>query len=394
MKLVGIAGLSLLGRVGAVQLASWGNSTYDVGLGLGSVWEFSLPTEWVAAPPLDYSYGRCNYAAVTATNVGTGVQETGYIRYGIENHGSCADSHCSGDWGRFCMVNSAQSTGVDDFPYFNTWVHHSTPNCRTTSDSGWGGGCGGSVLTFWALGGSGWETVYAWSGKVYGTAQVWTRTMTAGETIRVGFDAAGSNAPAPPPPTPAPPPPTPPPTPSPTPGAAAAVGDPHLQNVHGERFDLMKPGKHVLINIPRGVSAEKSLLRVQADARHLGGQCADMYFQEVNVTGSWAEAKQAGGYHYSVNHGDVETPEWAAFGKVGLKVVHGRTDSGLSYLNVYVKHLGRAGFAVGGLLGEDDHEDVITPAADCAKSMSLLDGTGEGGQNAPLVLSVAEATLA
>jgi hypothetical protein len=76
-------------------------------------------------------------------------------------------------------------------------------------------------------------------------------------------------------------------------GGAAAVGDPHLQNVHGERFDLMKPGKHVLINIPRGVGAEKSLLRVQADARHLGGKCADMYFQEVNVTGSWADAKKS-----------------------------------------------------------------------------------------------------
>jgi len=174
---------------------------------------------------------------------------------------------------------------------------------------------------------------------------------------------------------------------------AAAVGDPHLQNVHGERFDLMKPGKHVLINIPRGVSTEKSLLRVQADARQLGGQCADMYFQEVNVTGSWAEAKQVGGYHYSVKHGDAETPEWVAFGKVGLKVVHGRTDSGLSYLNVYVKHLGRAGFAVGGLLGEDDHEDVITPPADCAKRMALLE-TGEGGQKAPSVFSVAVASLA
>merc|ERR1719373_1462828 len=168
---------------------------------------------------------------------------------------------------------------------------------------------------------------------------------------------------------------------------AAAVGDPHLQNVHGERFDLMKPGKHVLINIPRGVGAEKSLLRVQANARHLGGQCADMYFQEVNVTGSWAEAKKAGGYHYSVKHGDVDTPEWVAFGKVGLKVVHGRTDGGLSYLNVYVKHLGRAGFAVGGLLGEDDHEDVVTPAANCAKSMSLLE-TGE--RKAPSRFSVAE----
>jgi len=174
---------------------------------------------------------------------------------------------------------------------------------------------------------------------------------------------------------------------------AAAVGDPHLQNVHGERFDLMKPGKHVLINIPRGVSAEKSLLRVQADARQLGGQCADMYFQELNVTGSWAEAKQVGGYLYSVSQRDVETPEWVAFGKVGLKVVHGRTDSGLSYLNVYVKHLGRAGYPVGGLLGEDDHEDVVTPLEECAKRLSLADDF-EGGHKAPSVLSVAEASLA
>ncbi|CAK0888648.1 unnamed protein product [Prorocentrum cordatum] len=42
-------------------------------------------------------------------------------------------------------------------------------------------------------------------------------------------------------------------------GGAAAVGDPHLRNVHGERFDLMKPGKHVLINIPRGAGAERAL---------------------------------------------------------------------------------------------------------------------------------------
>jgi len=174
---------------------------------------------------------------------------------------------------------------------------------------------------------------------------------------------------------------------------AAAVGDPHLQNVHGERFDLMKPGQHVLINIPRGASADKALLRVQADARKLGGQCADMYFQELNVTGSWAEANQAGGYHYSVSQGDFRAPEWVAFGKVGIKVVRGRTDSGLSYLNFYVKHLGRAGFPVGGLLGEDDHEDVITPAANCAKSMSLLE-MGEGGRRATSMLSFATASLA
>ncbi|CAK0832253.1 unnamed protein product [Prorocentrum cordatum] len=32
-------------------------------------------------------------------------------------------------------------------------------------------------------------------------------------------------------------------------GSISAVGDPHLQNVYGQRFDLMRPGRHVLINI-------------------------------------------------------------------------------------------------------------------------------------------------
>ena len=63
--------------------------------------------------------------------------------------------------------------------------------------------------------------------------------------------------------------------------ASSAVGDPHLQNVHGERFDLMKPGKHLLIQIPRK-SSENTLLRVEAEARQLGGLCADMYFQDLN----------------------------------------------------------------------------------------------------------------
>ena len=57
----------------------------------------------------------------------------------------------------------------------------------------------------------------------------------------------------------------------------AATGDPHLQNVHGERFDLMKPGKHVLINIPKGDPVENALFRVVAEASRSGGQCADMY---------------------------------------------------------------------------------------------------------------------
>jgi hypothetical protein len=163
-----------------------------------------------------------------------------------------------------------------------------------------------------------------------------------------------------------------PPTP-PTP-PASATGDPHLQNIHGERFDLMKPGKHVLINIPRGTGADSAMLRVQADALRLGTNCGDLYFEELNVTGSWAEAKQAGGYHYSVSQRDATSSEWVTFGKVALKVVIGHTAKDVQYLNVFAKHLGQAGFAVGGLLGEDDHEDASTPPEACVKRMSLNKG--------------------
>jgi len=155
-------------------------------------------------------------------------------------------------------------------------------------------------------------------------------------------------------------------------GGASAVGDPHLQNVHGERFDLMKPGKHVLINIPRGERADKALLRVQADAQRLGGQCTDMYFQEVNVTGSWAGAKvqKTGGLRYHAQEAG-ERARWMRFGPVQLKVAHGHTREGIKYLNLYVKSLSRTGFAVGGLLGEDDHSEEETPPKDCHHRIAL-----------------------
>jgi hypothetical protein len=176
-------------------------------------------------------------------------------------------------------------------------------------------------------------------------------------------------------------------------GGVQAVGDPHLQNVHGQKFDLMKAGKHVLINIPKGESAEDAMLRVEADARRLGG-CSDMYFQELNVTGSWAEQQQAGGYHYSVSQPAVEHPEWVAFYTVELKVVHGHTQRGFEYLNLYAKHLGRAGFAVGGLLGDDDHTEAsAVPAACRKKAVALVDeNSGEEQDESPSMMSSAEAT--
>jgi hypothetical protein len=150
-----------------------------------------------------------------------------------------------------------------------------------------------------------------------------------------------------------------------------ATGDPHLQNVHGERFDLMKPGKHLLIQIPRKRS-ENTLLRVDAEAQRMGGQCTDMYFQELNITGAWAETKQSGGFHYHAQDVDVKPPHWSHFGTVQLKVSHGRTQQGIKYLNFYVKDLTRTGYAVGGLLGDDDHEEAATPPQECVRNLALF----------------------
>mmetsp|Transcript_91799 Transcript_91799/g.259608 ORF Transcript_91799/g.259608 Transcript_91799/m.259608 type:complete len:575 (+) Transcript_91799:104-1828(+) len=152
----------------------------------------------------------------------------------------------------------------------------------------------------------------------------------------------------------------------------AAVGDPHLQNIYGQQFDLMKPGHHVLISIPRGVRVENALLRVDAEARRLGGSCADVYFQDLNVTGAWIEAKHTGGLRFQAEDLGDRDLNWEQFGKVELKVAHGCTQQGTRYLNLYVKHLTRAEFVVGGLLGEDDHEEAATPSVSCVHRLSLV----------------------
>ena len=141
--------------------------------------------------------------------------------------------------------------------------------------------------------------------------------------------------------------------------------------MHGERFDLTYPGKHLLINISRKTPPKNALLRVDAEAIKIGGQCTDIYFQEINVSGSWASEKQAGGYRHTIKSAFKEAPKWVVLGNISLKVAHGRTQNGFAYLNFYAKHLGQAGFAVGGLLGEDDHDEVSKPQEGCVSRIQL-----------------------
>lgn len=177
------------------------------------------------------------------------------------------------------------------------------------------------------------------------------------------------------------------------PTPASATGDPHLQNIFGERFDLMQPGKVVLLDIPRGMRVETRLLVVEADVQRLGGHCADMYFQTLNITGAWADKVRTGGFSFSAQGVRDETDQmhgWMEFGPLNLKVVHGHTSQGIKYLNFYVKHLGHAGVAVGGLLGEDDHTQAATPSEECLGSVSLQSTSNHKDESA----SAAMASLA
>jgi hypothetical protein len=177
-----------------------------------------------------------------------------------------------------------------------------------------------------------------------------------------------------------------------------AYGDPHMQNVFGQRFDLMRPGEHNLLQIPRGVRPNKALLRVVASASRVGANCQDMYIMKVNVTGRWAEEAGRKLLHFEAGASDVFRSHlystWLHFGPVDLKVAQGTTVGGVAYLNFFVRKLTKTGYHIGGLLGEDSHEVEATPSDRCLQYVTLVqisEGEMEGPQHR--TRSVAEVDL-
>jgi len=151
---------------------------------------------------------------------------------------------------------------------------------------------------------------------------------------------------------------------------ASAIGDPHMRNMLGQKFDLMKPGEHTLIQIPRGASALTTYLHVHATAEREGSACADIYFKALNITGAWVDVHQKGGYAYVAEHPQADL-DWRKFGKIYINVKWGHTLSGVSYLNVFVRNLSHAGYDVGGILGLDDYSDAAKPVPACAGVVTL-----------------------
>jgi hypothetical protein len=147
-------------------------------------------------------------------------------------------------------------------------------------------------------------------------------------------------------------------------GVAEARGDPHMMNIYGQRFDLMRAGSHTLVHIPRNAKPVKTLFDVTVDVERTGSTCADMYIQSINVTGHWAASTPSGGRFYSVKR-PQKNAGWQKVGRVSVKVIHGSTQDGTKYLNFLIRDLSKVATPIGGLLGEDDHTAASKPDPSC-----------------------------
>jgi len=148
-----------------------------------------------------------------------------------------------------------------------------------------------------------------------------------------------------------------------------AVGDPHMTNILGQKFDLAMPGNHVMVRLPKGAQYD-ALLQITCKVKRMSASCADTYIQDLNITGSWVEQRGDAMLTFSAQHGHLQQ-QWMDIGKVQVKVVRGTTKTGIKYLNMFTKHLSTTGLMVGGILGEDDHTAAATPTEDCRKVIEL-----------------------
>jgi len=146
-----------------------------------------------------------------------------------------------------------------------------------------------------------------------------------------------------------------------------------MTNILGQRFDLVQPGDHTLVQIPRAASQSETLFRVAAHVRRVGTNCQDMYIVKVNVTGKWPEKSSSGPPHFDAGIAQNGLDgKWLHFGLVAIKVAQGKTLGGTPYLNFFVRNLAKTDYRVGGLLGEDSHERESTPSAKCRRDHLIL----------------------
>lgn len=208
--------------------------------------------------------------------------------------------------------------------------------------------------------------------------------------------------------------------------------DPHVTNLDGVKFDIMKADTHRLVQIPRYAAHADTMLQVDAVIEDLVPHwCEGLFIRKLTLMGKWVE--EFGSLEFSTgtnefntsrtlrvrargNETDFTTEELfrytspnvvqvtypqARLGKAEKKLhtkhvtlhlggavlevtqQHERIQKkGVNYLNFGVSRLSRVGIAdVGGLLGSDDHHQVSQIPAECfnkeQKKHSLREDRGQ-----------------
>lgn len=135
-----------------------------------------------------------------------------------------------------------------------------------------------------------------------------------------------------------------------------ANGDPHIVNLRGERFDILRRGWHTLMQIPQGADPQHTLLRVEANV--VGGKlCNVSFIKELNFSGKWVETKKPNGMSFHIYPRKASEKPSRIFhaGPIRAKITYGLMKSGVTYLNFRALDLAKVNLPIGGLLGLDDH---------------------------------------
>ena len=148
-----------------------------------------------------------------------------------------------------------------------------------------------------------------------------------------------------------------------------------MTNLHGQHFDVLQPGRHVLMHVPMWATESQTLLKVVANATRIGGACADIYFTKMTLEGGWVRMShgQRGQGVLAFTTAVAPKPSWMRFGPARIKIVRGMTSTGAVYLNIMAREIKAVTrkYKIGGLLGEGDHTFAATPTKSCKMLVSL-----------------------